>query len=281
VTLVGGVGRLSNLYARTTASRSVVALLTANAIPLVGVLFFDWSLWTILVLYWLENGIVGLWNLPRILLAEGTTPASGLTSHLTFKVLGNTVNPFDRVATALFFAIHYGIFWTVHGVFVFTLPLFAGFSSAFSSAFSEPQFIQLPDGTFGVLDQVSHSAFGEIAWSSVAIGAVAMVISHGASFFLNYIGQDEYKRATPLGQMVAPYGRVVVLHVTILLGAFAIAFLGAPIVLLVILVILKSALDLRLHIAERIRMAALPDVPPQPPRPSVDTGPTPPQSKSD
>jgi hypothetical protein len=261
MTLVGGVGRLADLYGRTTASRSVVALLIANAIPLVGVLFFGWSLWTILVLYWLENGIVGLWNIPRILLAEGTTPPSGLASHVTLKVLGNTVNAFDRAATALFFAIHYGIFWTVHGVFVFTLPLFAGFSSAFS----QPQLIQLPDGTFGVLDQASHSAFGEIAWASVAIGAVAMVISHGASFFLNYIGQGEYKRATPLGQMAAPYGRVVVLHVTILIGAFAIAFLGAPIVLLVILVVLKSALDLRLHLAERVRLAVLPDAPTQPP----------------
>ncbi len=25
-----------------------------------------------------------------------------------------------------FFIVHYGIFWVVHGVFVFTLPLFAG-----------------------------------------------------------------------------------------------------------------------------------------------------------
>jgi len=265
MTLVGGVGRLSNLYGRTTASRSVWALLVANAIPLVGVLFLGWSLWTILVLYWLENGIVGAWNIPRILLAEGSVLPSGPTTRMLGGVFGSSVSVFGRTATAIFFTIHYGLFWVVHGAFVFALPMFAGFSSTFTSAFTEPQFIQLPDGTFEVLDQVSRSPFGEIAWSSVAIGAAAMVLSHGASFFLNYIGQGEYKRASPLGQMAAPYGRVVVLHVTILVGAFAVALLGAPIVLLVVLVVLKSALDLRLHLAERVRLATLPDAAPQPP----------------
>jgi hypothetical protein len=63
-------GRAVGAYRRTATSRSAVVLLVANLIPLVGVLFFGWSLLTILVLYWLENGIVGLWNLPRILLAR-------------------------------------------------------------------------------------------------------------------------------------------------------------------------------------------------------------------
>ena len=262
---VGGIGRLSDLYGRTTASRSVWALLIANAIPLVGVVFLGWSLWTILVLYWLENGIVGAWNIPRILLAEGSILPSGPSTRAMSQVFGSSVNVFGRGATAIFFTIHYGLFWIVHGVFVFALPMFAGFSSSFSSAFGEPQFIELPDGTLGVVNQAAGSPFGEIAWSSVAIGAVAMIISHGASFFLNYIGQGEYRRASPLGQMAAPYGRVVVLHLTILVGAFAVALLGAPIVLLVVLIVLKSALDLRLHLAERMRLAALPDPAPQPP----------------
>ena len=59
---------------------AVVALLAANAIPIIGVLFFGWSLMTILVLYWLENGIVGLWNIPRMLLARGAE--SGAAARL-------------------------------------------------------------------------------------------------------------------------------------------------------------------------------------------------------
>jgi hypothetical protein len=41
----------------------------------------------------------------------------------------------------------------------------------------------------------------------------------------------------------------VVLHLTIIFGAFAITLIGTPIAALVVLVILKTALDLRFHIA--------------------------------
>jgi hypothetical protein len=64
------LGQTVDLYRRTAAERSAIALVIANAIPLLGVLFFGWSLLTILVLFWLENGIVGLWNVPRIILAR-------------------------------------------------------------------------------------------------------------------------------------------------------------------------------------------------------------------
>jgi hypothetical protein len=50
--------------------------------------------------------------------------------------------------------------------------------------------------------------------------------------------------------MGAVYGRVVVLHLTILLGAFATAILGGPIWILLILVAGKTVLDLGLHARE-------------------------------
>jgi hypothetical protein len=50
--------------------------------------------------------------------------------------------------------------------------------------------------------------------------------------------------------MGAPYARVVVLHLTILFGAFLTAMIGQPIGALVILVGLKTILDLALHLRE-------------------------------
>ena len=47
--------------------------------------------------------------------------------------------------------------------------------------------------------------------------------------------------------MMAPYGRIVVLHIAILFGAFAIMALGSPLFLLVLLIVGKIALDLKLH----------------------------------
>ena len=34
-------------------------------------LFFGWSVWTILIVYWLENGIVGAFNVLKIGRAQG------------------------------------------------------------------------------------------------------------------------------------------------------------------------------------------------------------------
>ncbi|HXG26798.1 MAG TPA: DUF6498-containing protein, partial [Candidatus Binatia bacterium] len=72
MTSVETLGRAFELYRQTATSRSAILLVLANIVPLVGVAFFGWSLLTILVLYWLENGIVGLWNVPKILMAQGS-----------------------------------------------------------------------------------------------------------------------------------------------------------------------------------------------------------------
>jgi hypothetical protein len=56
--------------------------------------------------------------------------------------------------------------------------------------------------------------------------------------------------------MMQPYARVVVLHVTILFGGFAFMALHAPAAALVVLVALKTALDLRTHLAERRKLGA-------------------------
>ena len=55
--------------------------------------------------------------------------------------------------------------------------------------------------------------------------------------------------------MNAPYSRVMILHLTILLGAFAAVMLGQSIGTLVVMVALKTAVDLGAHLAERRRAA--------------------------
>jgi hypothetical protein len=50
--------------------------------------------------------------------------------------------------------------------------------------------------------------------------------------------------------MFAPYGRVVMLHLTIIFGAFIVAILGAPIGALLVLVVVKTVFDLSLHLRQ-------------------------------
>lgn len=204
--------RLLAWYRVGSSVGAVVALIVANLVPLVGVLWYGWDVWAILIIYWLENGIVGLFNVLKMRRAGGPTdgPAGGS----------------DRAFAIPFFIMHYGMFWLVHGVFVLLLPVFAMIGTDgepdFSTTLDPPALLFVLAGLF---------------------------ISHGASYRLNYIGRGEYLRTTASEQMFAPYGRLVVLHVTIIFGAIVIGMTGAPAAAIVVLVVLKTAFDLGLHLA--------------------------------
>ena len=127
----------------------------------------------------------------------------------------------------VFFAFHYGIFWAVHGIFVFVL--FGGSENP-PSASADPFAMELPD------------------WWTLA--AISLFLSHGVSFVTNFLGRREYLAVSPSEQMREPYSRVMVLHVTILAGGFLIAILGTPVAALGLLVVLKAAIDVRAHLKE-------------------------------
>ena len=128
--------------------------------------------------------------------------------------------------------MHYGMFWVVHGIFIFLLPLFAGLSSGFLA---------------GSMD------FGPLPLDGLLLSTALLAASHTVSFFTNYIGRGEFLRVTPTGQMMSVYGRVLALHVTIVAGAFVIALFGAPIAALYLLIGIKTAIDLALHVREHAR----------------------------
>ena len=198
---------------------AVVALVVANLIPLIGVLFFGWSVWNILVIYWLENGIVGLINVLKMSIATGDE----VTPGVTFMVNGRPATSATKMGLIPFFIVHYGIFWFVHGIFVLTLP-------AFFSLMSD-------DGMTLDLGPVVFAALG-------------LAISHGLSFWWNFLHGGEYRRTAAAALMFAPYKRLVALHITIIFGAFAVMFTGAPAAAVAVLVAIKTAIDLGLHLAE-------------------------------
>ena len=71
--------RIVAWYRLGSSIGAVVALVVANLIPLIGVLFFGWSVWNILVIYWLENGIVGVINVLKMSVATGDEVTPGVT----------------------------------------------------------------------------------------------------------------------------------------------------------------------------------------------------------
>jgi len=213
------VDRIVAWYRLGSSIWAVVALVVANLIPLIGVLFFGWSVWNILVIYWLENGIVGLINVLKMAVATGDE----VTPGVTFMVNGRPATSATKMGLIPFFIVHYGIFWFVHGIFVLTLP-------AFFSLMSD-------DGM--TLDL-----------GPVVFAAVGLAISHGLSFWWNFLHGGEYRRTAAAALMFAPYKRLVALHITIIFGAFAVMFTGAPAAAVAVLVAIKTAIDLGLHLAE-------------------------------
>jgi hypothetical protein len=61
------------------------------------------------------------------------------------------------------------------------------------------------------------------------------------------------------GADVRPYGRLMVLHITIILGGMAIAVTGAPAAALAILVVLKIAMDVGFHLADHRKRSLPPE----------------------
>lgn len=221
------MGRWFALYRTSSWTLAAVALVVANMVPLAGVLFFGWNVWTILIVYWLENGVVGAINVLKM----GRAAGPFLPGRVSMTLNGRPAVDASKAALIPFFVMHYGIFWTAHGVFVLTLPLFATLGSG--------------RGGPGPLPSI---------WT-IGLAIIALIVSHGLSYRLNYIGRGEYLQTSAANQMFAPYGRLVVLHVTIIVGALAIGLTGAPVAAIVVLIALKTVLDLGLHFAERRRAA--------------------------
>ena len=55
---------------------SVLLLIVANLVPLYGVFFLDWQIFPILLLFWMENVVVGIFNVFKMLVASPAKPTS-------------------------------------------------------------------------------------------------------------------------------------------------------------------------------------------------------------
>lgn len=218
-------------------------LITANLIPMAGVLLWEWSVFEIVALYWFENVVIGAVNILKLAASSGeptdNCDAPGMPDYLRAPGIAKHG---AKLFLIPFFTFHYGMFCFVHGIFVFTLLGGEGGGFMQSGPFS---------GMGGMIGRIFDSG-GK--WFVLAI-----ISSHLFSFGWNFIGKGEYRRA-PLGRvMMAPYGRIVVLHIAILFGAFVITALGSPVFLLLILIAGKIALDAKLHLlSHRKRMEPLP-----------------------
>lgn len=199
---------------------SVLALIAANLVPLAGVFLFGWEVFPLLLLFWFENVIIGFFNAAKMICASPDQKPQWAA----------------KLFIVPFFCFHYGIFTFVHGVFVVAM-----FGGGKSHGFPGPAMF------------ISSMIELKLLWA-----VLGLFISHGISFAHNFLIGGEYRRTGIPALMAQPYGRIVVLHLTILLGGFLMMALKSPTIGLVLLVVLKILLDLRAHLAERAKFASSP-----------------------
>jgi hypothetical protein len=206
------IGWLEALSGRYWRAPTVIALIAANLVPLYGVVHWGWDLFVLMTAHWLETGIIGFYTAVRMAIV-GRWAAAFLLP---------------------FFCIHFGGFMAGH--FFFLWALFADEAARQAPGFGEAM-------RRIVLD------------SGLWVAVVAMFISHGVSFYLNFLKPWRSGRlgADPKNRdldkiMMTPYGRVVVMHLTILFGAALMQVFQTKAAAFVLLIALKVTADIAAHV---------------------------------
>lgn len=186
--------------------------LGVDLLPIIAVIAFGWSATPLVALYWLENLVIGVFTVARMI---GT-------------VFANIGNLLGALFMAPFFTVHYGGFCYGHGVF---LSVFAG-QDDFPS----------PDG----LLRWALGTAPQMIWFVSAIIAVSLLY-----YVAEFIGRGEYQTTSLDQEMASPYGRIVTLHIAIILGA-GIAFgLGQPLLGVLLLILIRVVFGILMTVRRR------------------------------
>ena len=191
--------------------------LGVDLLPVIAVIAFGWGAVPLVALYWLENLVIGAFTILRML---GTIAA-------------NAANLFGAIFMVPFFTVHYGGFCYGHGVFLAT---FAGVDDFPSPA--------------GLVRWALGTA-PEMVWFVAAIVGVSLL-----HYVAEYIGRGEYRRASLDKEMGSPYGRIVTLHVAIILGAAITFGLGQPMAGVLLLIFIRVAFGIIMTVLRRRRRDA-------------------------
>jgi hypothetical protein len=206
-------------------------MIVANVIPLIGVLFFGWNAVLVLALFWIENLLIGGFNVLRM-------AGSGYVHREK-----------STIFLIVFFIIHYGAFCLVHGKILIDL-LGIEIRPEFMPMIETSGLMNLAVDGWVIL-RMLFVDFAPAIW--VGVGAIFM--SKLVSFIEEFLLRGSIFNRRPNQFMMQPYAQIVVLHVGLLLGAVVLRELGSPTWLLAIIVLLKIGADWkqyqRQHVAEK------------------------------
>lgn len=188
------------------ADSSALFLVISNLVTIIFAVYEKWSLSEIMWIYWGQSVIIGYFNYRRIMdLRQFSTDG--------FEINNKPAKPTraTKVATANFFALHYGLFHFVYLVFLFKYK-----------------------------DSKSSNSI-----LFIIMGIVIFLYNHRFSYFHNKA--RDMNRVPNIGTiMFFPYLRIIPMHITIIIGGAFVKGSGA----LIIFLGLKTLADLIMHMIE-------------------------------
>jgi hypothetical protein len=199
-------------------------VLATSLVPLAGVLWFGWSASTLLVVFWAETLLTGTANVARIALHRRLTRARG---HFRLQLDDSRKQPLGRgrpTGKTTFVSEYSSIlypFTLAHGFFLGAI--LAGLDYAWTGEGPSPWRVDAESLRNGIF-AVGGIALFELLYDAMSLGAKSF----------------SWLKA----RVHVTLGRVVLLHVVVIFGAFLMMRFETPLSFLGILVGLKLVMDL-------------------------------------
>lgn len=192
-----------------SADRSLWFLLLVNVAILCVAVFDHWNTVALMAAYWAQSVVIGIANVFRILALDRFSTEG-------FKIGGKSVDPTPAVKrqTAIFFAVHYGLFH--FGYFVFLL-----------------------------VEGKAAALFDAWFWLCTGVFALNHLWSYRYNAALDHEGTPNIGTL-----MFTPYLRVLPMHLTIVIGALFINSTAG----MILFGVLKTFADLAMHAVEHAQL---------------------------
>ncbi|MEA2989680.1 MAG: hypothetical protein QOG83_2391 [Alphaproteobacteria bacterium] len=219
---------------RSLVQPSSLILFIANLAPLVGVIFWDWDAFILIMLYWLETAVIAFWAVLRI-----ATMHRNALGDIHFEGTDKTPAPW---AVAAFVTLHAGIFMAVHFMFLWEL---------FSGGWNRK--------IHGVREFIDQIVVASGLWAPLLVlfvgRGVLMMYDAMRPALLRLLGivarPDDRQPSSKLSPaetiLSGLYVRIVIMQLTIILGAWFALLMGTP-GAYVFLIAIKTATDISVHV---------------------------------
>lgn len=219
-------------------------LITSNLIPLIGVLWFDWKLEYVMILYWLECLIIGFYSLIKML-------ALVLFDGSIRQLPVNTLH-------ILLFCWQYSVLCYACGWILLSL---LDIEITKTVELGPYGVLSIPQTLFDLLTEVIKE-FGN---DGLVLSIGVLTVSHGFSLFEYFFQSKNIEKKTLFFELstlkIVAFSYMLILQTAIdissllilTFGSYFTKMFGSPIYLLAIFVILKIVTEFKFHLHQQAK----------------------------